>query len=254
MRVLTLSFYTLLEGIRNRIFFIAVIFSVFLLLFSKALSGLSFSEQERILFDFSTASLNFCLILLTFYCGIVLFTQELQSRALMGLLSKPITRSQFIVGKYLGYLAVCTLVLVLLFLVLSALLYSNQMFAIEHLLFASLGILSDVAVTLAILVLFSTVTNSFLTLSFTIAIVLIGHSHKTVAYFAELKGDALINALNFAMKYFVPNYEVWNWKDRYYDLSQVTFGNLGFSLLHATLWVMSILFVANLMFRRRDCV
>ncbi len=254
MRLLTLSFYTLLEGIRNRIFFIAIVFSVFLLLFSKALAGLSFSEQERILFDFSVASLNFCLLLLTFYCGIVLFTQELQSRALMGLLSKPITRAQFVVGKYVGYLAVCSLVLLLLFLVLLILLFSNEMFATQHLVYATFGILCDVAVTLAILVLFSTITNSFLTLCFTIAIVLIGHSHKTVAYFAELQGDTFINALNFMMKYFVPNYEVWNWKDRYYDLSEVAFSNLGYSMLHAFLWVTSILFVANLIFRRKDCV
>jgi Cu-processing system permease protein len=252
-KTLNMMLYTVLEGVRSRIFFIAIVFSAFLLVFSRALSALSFSEHERLLFDFGVAALNFCLILLTVYCGVVLYSQELQARSLMGLLSKPISRTQFVVGKYLGYLLVCFLVLLTLSFVLAGLFYTSDLPITLHLPMAVMGILCDVAIILALIFLFSTVTNSFLALCFTIAILLMGHSHQAVRYFAEMRGDLLMVGLDFFMKYFIPNFEVWNWKDRYYEVIAGTPHSFITSFSHAALWVIGILLLSTTIFRSRDC-
>lgn len=253
-RILSMMYYTFLEGTRNRIFFLALIFAFFLLLFSRALSGLSFTEQERIIFDFGAASLNVCLLLLSVYCGVVLLSQELQARALLGTLSKPISRTQFLVGKYLGYLLVCFSVLLLLSLVLMILLFSNGLGVTLHFPLAILGIFFDMSVLLALIFFFSTITNSFLALCFSIAVVLMGHSHRSVKYFAELDGDALMTSLYLFMKYCIPNFEVWNWKDRYYEVNIVSAREVITSSIHPILWIVVILLLASLLFRRKDCV
>lgn len=252
-KILSMMYYTVLEGVRSRIFFITVVFSFFLLLFTRALSGLSFSEQERLLFDFGLASVNFCLLLLTVYCGVVLYSHELQARSLLGVLSKPISRMQFVLGKYLGYLVVCFLVLLILAIVLAILMVTNKLSLSIHYPLALLGVFADIAIVLSLLFLFSTVTNSFLALCFTIAILLMGHSHNSVKYFAELDGDTLMVSLHFFMKYFVPNFEVWNWKDRFYEVSEISNQQILMSFTHATLWVVSILLFTTMIFRRKDC-
>lgn len=98
-----IAFNTFRELVRNRILTLIAFFSSVMIAFSLVLASLSLGQTERIVLDFGLAMIEICgLISVIFVGGQILF-RELEGRTIYLILSKPIARHEFILGKFLGF-------------------------------------------------------------------------------------------------------------------------------------------------------
>jgi Cu-processing system permease protein len=110
---------TFREIIRDRILYGIVVFALLLIGLSLALGGLSFSEEARISANFGFTGIQLSTAVLAIFIGSTLVSRELEKQTILTLLARPITRTQFLLGKLLGLIFVIMTVMAGLALVLA---------------------------------------------------------------------------------------------------------------------------------------
>lgn len=103
-KITAIALNTFKEAIRNRILYILLIFALLIMGSSGIISDLSISSKDKIIKDFGVASINFFGLLIAIFVGIGLVYNEIDKKTLYTIVSKPIDRYQFILGKYFGLL------------------------------------------------------------------------------------------------------------------------------------------------------
>jgi len=104
------------EAIRQPLFFLLLLISVAVLVVNTFMPFFTFGDDIRVLKNCGLATLLIAGMLLAVWTAGTSITSEIEGKTAMTLLSKPINRRQFIVGKYVGILqAVLWLFLPLVF-------------------------------------------------------------------------------------------------------------------------------------------
>ncbi len=123
MKVYAIAINTFKEVIRDKIFYSLVFFAILLLGASVLLSTLTVGEQSKIIEDLSLSGIEIFGVIIAIFVGIGLVNKELEKKTIYTIISKPIKRWQFLLGKYLGlaltllsYVAVMTVCYMLVLL------------------------------------------------------------------------------------------------------------------------------------------
>lgn len=102
-RILAVAGNTLREAGRNKLFFGLLGVTILMLVFSVLLSDLALTDQKiRLVTDFGLAVIPLVCIATAVLLGAVLLYKEIDRKTLYAILPKPIRRSEFLLGKFLG--------------------------------------------------------------------------------------------------------------------------------------------------------
>ncbi|HEX6985997.1 MAG TPA: ABC transporter permease subunit, partial [Planctomycetaceae bacterium] len=93
---------TFKEAIRQPLFLLLVALSIVVLIVNTFLPFFSLGEDVKMLKDCGLATLLISGLLLAVWTASTSIADEIEGKTAMTLLSKPITRRQFVLGKYLG--------------------------------------------------------------------------------------------------------------------------------------------------------
>jgi ABC-type transport system involved in multi-copper enzyme maturation permease subunit len=114
MKSLTIAFATAKEAIRQPAFFVMAAFAGGLLLVTIWVSYFTFGEDIKMYKDTGLTTISFFCMLLALLTASSTVADEIEGKTAITLLSKPINRRQFILGKFLGIeLGVLTLYVLL---------------------------------------------------------------------------------------------------------------------------------------------
>ncbi len=102
-RITAVAGNTLREAGRNKLFFGLLGVTILMLVFSVLLSDLALADQKvRLVTDFGLAVIPLVCIGTAVLLGAVLLYKEIDRKTLYAILPKPIRRSEFLLGKFLG--------------------------------------------------------------------------------------------------------------------------------------------------------
>ena len=90
------------ESIRDKILYSAVGFAVLIIAASFLLGQLAVGQEVKIIKDLGLAAISLFGHFIAIFIGIGLVSKEVERRSIYALLTKPITRSQLVLGKYTG--------------------------------------------------------------------------------------------------------------------------------------------------------
>ncbi len=102
MKSLTIALATAKEAIRQPAFFVMAAFAGGLLLVTIWVSYFTFGEDIKMYKDTGLTTISFFCMLLALLTASSTVAEEIEGKTAITLLSKPINRRQFIVGKFLG--------------------------------------------------------------------------------------------------------------------------------------------------------
>ncbi len=109
-KILAIAHNTAREAIRNRILYSILFFALLMVGISAIFGAASIGDQVKYMKDFSLFSVSLFGVIIAIVLGVNLLHQELGKKTIFNILSKPVARWQFLVGKFLGLLATLTLV------------------------------------------------------------------------------------------------------------------------------------------------
>lgn len=209
---------TFREAIRNRVLYGILFFALIMIGASGAISRLSIGEHERLIKNLGFSSINLFGVAIAIFLGVSLVYNELDRRTIYTIVSKPIARWQFLLGKYFGLLLtvyVNLLVMALGFLFMLhfrgssggeagvlSLLFGSVGKAIMNLVYwggaegtsfaATVGVMPvmfntalELALITAFAVLFSAFTTPALSMLFTVLTFVAGRLNQDLVLFAE---------------------------------------------------------------------
>jgi len=102
MKSLTIAFATAKEAIRQPAFFVMAFFAGALLIVTIFISYFTFGEDIKMYKDTGLTTISFFCMLLALLTASSTVADEIEGKTAITLLSKPINRRQFIIGKFLG--------------------------------------------------------------------------------------------------------------------------------------------------------
>jgi ABC-type transport system involved in multi-copper enzyme maturation permease subunit len=108
-QVFSIARVTFQEIIRDKVLLNIVLFSIILLGIAYAASLLTFITPERVVIDFGFAAMNISCAMIAIFHGAGMISKEFERRTVFVALARPISRFQFLLGKYFGLIAVLTL-------------------------------------------------------------------------------------------------------------------------------------------------
>ena len=252
------------ESVRDRVPYAMVMFAVLLMAASFLISQLTAGQDLKIIKDLGLAALSIFGLMIAVFLGIGLVSKEVERKSIFGLLSKPITRTQFILGKYAGLLATLVINLGVMTLALYAVLfYMNLTAGAERqawpapamdprLLIAVVLIVGEIAIITAVALFFSTFSSPLLSALLTLGLWVAGHFNADLRNFGTVVDSAPIVALARALYYVLPNLAPFDVKAEVVHGLPVAMRHVGLTLLYAVVYLSVVLTAAVAIFRRRD--
>lgn len=102
MKALTIAFATAKEAIRQPAFFVLAFIAGSSLICSIFVAYFTFGEDIKMYKDTGLTTISFACLLLALLTASSTVAEEIEGKTAITLLSKPINRRQFILGKYIG--------------------------------------------------------------------------------------------------------------------------------------------------------
>lgn len=170
-----IAFNTFRESIRDKILYNIGLLAVALAFFSIVLGEWSVFDRAYVIKSTTLSVMSLSGLLISIFVGISLVQKEIQRRTVLTLLSKPISRASFIIGKYFGLLAVVLVHLVLLTVIFYVILLCTNASPTLSILTAVYMIFCEMAVVIAVALLFSSFSSTVLSALFTLGIYFAGH-------------------------------------------------------------------------------
>ncbi len=111
IKTLTISRNTWTEAIRQPIFIVLVVGATLLLLFNLLISNYTLGDDGKLLVDLGLSTIFIAGLLLAAFTATRVVSSEIESGTLLNVLSKPVARPAFVLGKFLGIIYALTMAL-----------------------------------------------------------------------------------------------------------------------------------------------
>ncbi|WP_447602981.1 ABC transporter permease [Nitrospira sp. Nam80] len=250
-RLLVISMNTVREHLREKILASLVVFALLLIASSMLLVRFNLGDSRRLILNLGLASLNFFGTVMAIFIGIGLVSREIDSKTIEAVITKPIRRCEFLMGKYIGL--VLTLLLNIFLMMAGILMVLTVMdIPIEPVLYKAVPLIFlELMVVTAVALLFSTFTSATLSAICTLAIYAIGHlleDFKTLS----VKFDSGARVLIDVIFYMLPNLEQFNMKGRVIHRLDISAVEMELALGYGILYTAWLLAIAAIIFQRRD--
>ncbi len=243
---------TVRDAVRNKVLYILVFFSLVMIGTSALLATLSYVERERILQDVGLSAIRFFGAAIAIFMGVGLIHRELERRTIYTILSKPVTRTQFLAGKYLGLvatlwlqLAVMTLAFVCVSLAAEAPLGRGHVIA-----FALVAV--ELALVVAFATLFSSLATPFLAACYSVGLYLVGHLTRDLRAIGATSDSEAVREATIWIHRLFPDLSGLNRVIEAVHGLPIPAPEIGFALLMGVAWCVGFLLVAVVVFERRD--
>jgi len=127
----TLAWTTFQESVRRKWMFALLIFALVLIVISTFFTWMQPGSQEKFIRDFGLGFIVIITMLMAVFLGVALVPPEIERRTILTILSKPVGRAQFLIGKFLG-LCLTLLVNLAVLSVMFLITYAIFRFRLDH--------------------------------------------------------------------------------------------------------------------------
>jgi ABC-type transport system involved in multi-copper enzyme maturation permease subunit len=243
------------EAVRDRVLYNLVIFALLLIAGAIFLGELSAGQEAKIIVDLGLSAMLLFGVFIAIFVGVGLVYKEIERRTLYAILSKPIGRGQFLLGKYLGLcLTLLVNVLIMGAGVSLALIYVRRGWdpLVLKIWPAILLIYVELTIVTGVALLFSTFSSPALSALLTFFVFIIGHLSADLKTLGNSAGSVAARWLFRSLYYGLPNLS------NYSMITVAAHGNIpearvmAVSVAYAIVYIVVLLAGATLVFNRRN--
>ncbi len=266
MIIKTIAINAFKEAIRDKVLYNLLIFTLILIAASVFIGRLTIGEDQRVIKDIGLAAMSLFGVLIATFVGTNLVHKEIRKKTIYTIISKPIHRYKFILGKYCGLLLtifvnliIMTLAL-LLVLVLHKVIFPYSPSEVDRaigyvsLLKAVALILFELMLITSIAILFSTISTPTLSVFFTLAIYAIGHLTVDLKEMGAASKSALVKSLSSFCYYVLPNLENFNIRAEMVRDLNISGKFMLYGIIYGVLYIATVMLVSILFMERKEFI
>lgn len=252
-RVHAVGYATLIEALRSKILY-GLVFFAFLMVAASSLFGtVTIGDRIVVIKDFGLFCLSLFSVLYAVIAGSAFVYKEINRKTIYNLLSKPLTRGEFLVGKFFGLAGVCLALVLSMGTALSGYVALFEGRIDWLLLDAYYCIFLEAVLVCALTIFFSSVVvTPLLAGLFAFSVFLVGRSCDYIIYFVEKNEVAGFTAnLLTGLYYAVPQLERLNVSNLVVYGESFTLPYLAWVTVYAISYSAILLCLGRVIFLRR---
>ena len=258
-RMWALALNTFREAARIRVVYGVLVLVVAVNALAIILGEMSIKEQTRVARDVGLAGISIFGSLTAIFLGVFLLYTEIQRRTIHAIVSKPIERWEFVLGKYLGMALVLSLLVGLFGAAMAGLLASQGVGVTSAVLKAIALAWMEVLTVAAIAVFFSSFSSPFLSGIFALGLFVLGRLTPDIQAAADGADAGWIRVITRGALEIVPDLHLYSISGHTLDGEAVSvhgafvsWGYVGASAAHGLLWIAGLVALASFIFQKRD--
>lgn len=253
--VLSIASITVRDALRQKLAVNLLVFAVALVSASFVISKLTFGEQYRVIVNIGLSSMEIFGTLIAVFLGANLVAGDVQRRTVYPIVAKPVSRAQYVTGRYLGLVVTTTLnlaVMTVFFVGVLAVYLDGVGFLRQTPLVATVGATAlQLAMVAAVAVVFSSFTTATLAAIFTLSFVVAGHLASDLVRYWTRQG-VVAGWIGKGLYVVVPNLEALNFKEAMVYKDHLPAGPTALAFGYGLLYAAGAVALASAIFSRRD--
>src|SRR5690554_64950 len=247
---------TFREAVRNKIFGSLIFFAVLLIIMSIAFGELSLHNEVRVARDLTFFTTSIFAMIITVYSSVTLLHTEIEKQTIYTILSKPIRRWEFLVGKFTGIQLLLSAILLALFAISSAVILLQGGEISAALAWGHVTLLLQMSILTAVAMLMASFSSSLLSGLVSVAIFVAGNLMTQLAQVEELlrAQHNPVWRVIAVVQYLLPNLESLNLAEVITYSIPLSAAYLGAAFWYAAAYTAIVMLLAMIIFSRRDFV
>ncbi|MFN8544673.1 MAG: ABC transporter permease subunit [Candidatus Binatia bacterium] len=255
MKTLAIAHNTAREALRNKVLYSIVGVALLVAAAGALFGSASIGNQMKFVKDFSLMAISLFGVVIAVTIGVAMLHKELGRRTILNILSKPVARWQFVLGKFLGLVGTLALVVALMSGILIAVLAVCEGHLDIGLVAAAGTVLLELMVVVAVALFFSSVVvTPTLAGMFTVAAFIAGRSSGYLAYFRGDDHGAAARGVATVLYWVLPHLDRFNIADQVVYGEQLSLAYLAAAVAYACAYTAVLLLLAVGLFSRREFV
>jgi len=254
-RIVTIALGAFKESVRERVLYNLIVFAFLMIGAAILLGSISVGVEQIILVNLGLGAISVFGLLIAIFIGIGLVSKEIERRTIYNILSKPVTRAEFILGKYAGLLLtlfVNTAIMTAGFYVALAIQEKGLALHDFSLLIAVYFILLQLAMVVGVAIFFSCISTSILSAVFTFCLFVIGNFSGDIRWFGQESGSPALEKMTAVLYYLLPNFGDFNVIDQVAHGVRIPGLLITANTCYALLYIAVLLSGAVLIFEERE--
>jgi len=253
-RIAYIASNTFREAVRDRVLYNLIAFALLLSGAAIFIGQISIDIERLVVINLGLTAVSMFGVVIAIFIGIGLVSKEIEKRTLYTVLSRPVRRWEFIVGKFFGLAG--TLVVNTFFMaigVFGALLYVAHRFSAPdaQIFLALYFIVLEFLIICSLALLFSSFSSPLLSAVFTFSLFVIGSFAEDIRGFAVMT-HGLTRWIATGTAYLVPNFSALNIVSAVAHQQPIGFQLVLQNTLYALFYTAMALSAAVLIFDRRN--
>lgn len=253
-RIVHIASNTFREAVRDRVLYNLIAFALLLSGAAILVGQISVDIEKLVVINLGLTAVSLFGVIIAIFIGIGLVSKEIEKRTLYTILSRPVRRWEFIVGKFFGLAG--TLVVNAFFMALgvfAALFYvAHKFIAADALIFVALYfIILEFLIICSLALLFSSFSSPLLSAVFAFSLFVIGSFAEDLRGFAGI-AHGVTRWLATGAAYLIPNFSAFNVISSIAHEQPVAGQLILHNTLYALFYATMALSAAVLIFERRN--
>ncbi len=244
--------YTFREYLKSKVLLSVIFLSIGLMLASFLAAELTYKTLHRVVADFGFGLATLSSVSMAVFLGVNLISTEIENRTLYMILSKPVSRIQFFLGKLIG-LSLMNLLNVFILVAQTFLMMAIFDGTIDYLFYYLIVfIFLEATLILSLSVLFSLFTNRYLAIFFVVVLYIVGHALDNSIQTRMAEALPWLKMILEIFNITLPMFYKLNFKDYLlYDVSVDNLNILG-SMIYGICYISFINLLNLFIFNKKD--
>lgn len=211
--IYTVAKYTFKEVLKSKVLVNTLMIGVGLLVLVYAAYSFSYGSVARVALDFGLGSLTISTVAIAIFIGVGILSNEIDSRTVYLVISRPVPRYAFLIGKLLGL----SLILFINVIILSVMTLSMYFFiggVYDPLIFWSLFFIGvESFLSLLVVANFSLISSKVLSVILTLVLYVVGHALDGIKLLTTVKENKILSYIIDGYHFVLPGFYKFNIKD-----------------------------------------
>lgn len=212
--IIAIAKYTVKENIRNKVFYVLLLFAMTIIGANILFGALAGDEQIRLLLDLGLGAIEIFGLLVSIFVAVSLVLEEVESKTIYLLLSRPLKRMDYMLGRYFGMILTVVVGLVIMvvlhFVFLQAVGWETDL----KYFIAIFGIILKIILISTLALFFSLFsTSAVASIVFTIFFWILGHFGTEMKFLSSKITNVFLKILLKVFFYITPNFQFMNFRD-----------------------------------------
>lgn len=252
-RIFAIAKNTFREAIRDKVLYNLVLFVILLTACAVLLGDLTDGQEGRTIVNIGLNAMLLFGVFIAIFVGVGLVSKEIEKRTVFAIFAKPVSRTEFVVGKYLGLCSTLLVNVVIMGFGVSLALLAVGHSGLAVSIWGGVGLIFlELAIVTAVAIVFSSFSSPSLSALFTFLIFVIGHLSSSLRDLAAGLGSRLATVVFETVYYLFPNLAHFSFRSESAVGMVLSASMLGGGLAYAVVYSAVMLTIAVLIFNRRN--